>query len=146
MPYNNLKSDENIKTAPNISVLNLEYNELEEITEIYSLKNPARLKLLGNNLKEIKSFKYPGEMLALTLTVSELENYDFLEGMEKLNDLDLSGTDLSNMKICFPDIKKLWEVTADDCQLSDIGIFSSLSRLHRLSVKNNKSHSNRQVP
>ena len=133
----NLKSDKNIKTAPNLSTLALNYNELEEITEISSLKNLVRLELSYNNLKEIKSLKSAYGIQNLCLTVSELENYDFLEGMEKLFFLDLSGTDLSKLKTPMPNIESLHKIRARDCKLTNLEIFTGLEHMKWLDVRAN---------
>ena len=137
MPYNNLKSDENIKTAKNLHILNLNHNELKTITEISSLENLVELGLSNNNLKEIGPLKSAKGMLRLYLTVSELVNFGFLEGMEQLDILDLSGTDLSKLNMPIPNIESLDRIIARDCKLTNLELFTRVEHLKRLDVRAN---------
>jgi len=137
MPYNNLKSDENIKTAKNLHILNLNHNELKTITEISSLENLVELGLSNNNLKEIGPLKSAKGMLRLYLTVSELVNFGFLEGMEQLDILDLSGTDLSKLNMPIPNIESLDRIIARDCKLTNLELFTRVKHLKRLDVRAN---------
>lgn len=132
------------KDIPNsIQLLNLSFNEIEQIDPLIKFVNLTSLDLSNNKIDVVsrETFVNLRGLNTLFLSSNKLKKIDSntFELLENLTRLDLSHNNELELREPFLIHKKLVELNLDFCNIKDLpdGVFSNMSQLENLTLAGN---------
>lgn len=99
----NLKNNKKITTIAemaklnNLTILNLEDNQIQSLNGVQDLGNIEQLQLSNNNIKSINELERCINIKHLNLSNNNISDMTNILNMKKLEELDLSGNEIENI-------------------------------------------------
>lgn len=121
----------------NITEINLNNNELTDISGIKLFKNIKELYLWNNKLTDITVLKNLNNLKYLKISLNKISDISVIQYLSKLKELFLNLTDIKNISI-ISNLKKLEYLNIDYLwlQSDQIKYIQSLKNLKQLYCKN----------
>jgi len=140
-----------LELLPNLSYLDLSYNDISDISILRSLPNLIRLNLSATKIeasdRNNSTLKSLFMLTWLNLSLNNLSNASILKSLPNLTYLDLSNTHFSNTSI-LKDLSTLTELNLsyNNLHSNSILILKDLSALTKLYSNNNKISNIKELP
>lgn len=121
----------------NLERLNLDDNQISDVTALASLRKLSRLQIRNNQIADISPLSRLTNMTSLWLSGDKIADLGPLAGLAKLEHVSFSHSPLRNIS-ALAALKNLTSLEATNCQLSDISPLSALGDLIHLNLNNNQ--------
>jgi internalin A len=121
----------------NLERLNLDDNQISDVTALASLRKLSRLQIMNNQITGISALSHLTNMTSLWLSGDKIADLGPLASLAKLEHVSFSHSPLRNISTLAA-LKNLTSLDAANCQLSDISPLSGLGRLTHLDLVGNR--------
>jgi Leucine-rich repeat (LRR) protein len=139
LSYNQISNISTLPILPNLTILNLNYNQISDISTLPILSNITKLYLGGNQISDISSLPVLPKLNILSLHDNQISDISTLPVLPKLNILSLDNNQISDIST-LPVLPNLTILYLSGNQISDVSQLSNLiiaSNLAELYVRNN---------
>lgn len=138
---NEIENIDCLKNAnfPSLISLNLENNNIKDITGLADLTSLRNLQLSNNQIEDISTLALLPDLFSITLAENNISNIDCLKQFdsEKYYSLDLSGNQIVDIS-SVSNLKNIISINLNDNKISDIKALENLGNLKYLKLENNK--------
>lgn len=127
-----------IENCVNLRTLNLESNQLWDISPLSKLKNLEVLKLSGNtHIKNIEELSNIKSLTRLEIENMKITDISMLKNLTNINYLKASKNQISDIS-ALENLREITHLYMSDNQISDISILSNLQKLKTVYFDNNQ--------
>lgn len=132
-----IKSLAGLEKCRSLLALDLEANEIEDLTPIKDLKGIQTLTLAKNKIKDVKPLEGLIKLQYLELSDNEVTDLTPLAKMEAMHSLYLSKNKIKDVTP-LAGLKKAWSLYLDGNQIENIQPLAELKNLASLDLRNNQ--------
>ncbi len=135
-----IKNLEGLQHCHAIMLIDLEDNEIEDLTPIADLKRLQSVTLAGNRIKDLKPVENLKAMQLLDLSRNEVDDLSPLKQMSNLRTLYVANNKLKTLEP-IAELAKIWSLDASNNQLTDLSPVGKLKWLTTLQITGNQVES-----
>lgn len=136
-PELRIESLEGLQHAKNLTSLNLNYNNITDLTPLAGLTKLQELEVASNKLHSIEPLGALTELTRLDVSQNKLSNLKGMEKMAKLERLDAQDNRISDISALPPGAEELRQLNLANNRLSDLSPLASELWLRELYLENN---------
>jgi Leucine-rich repeat (LRR) protein len=131
-----IKSLQGLEKCFSLALLDLEGNEVEDISQLKELTNLQSLNLAHNKIADIGPLSELTGLQYLHLAHNQVTDLKPLAKMTNMRSLYLSNNQIKDLSPLEP-LNKIWSLYLDGNQLTDISVLSQLKDLSSLDLRGN---------
>ena len=132
-----ITSIEGIENCTNLTILNLNGNNIQDISYLKNLNKLETLRLNKNNISDLNPLKNLINLKNLDLGINKISNIEPLSSLVNLNILELGLNKISDLRP-LSNLKNLKTLRMMNNQISDLNPISSLTNLNFLNLESNQ--------
>ncbi|CEP46126.1 ChW repeat-containing protein [[Clostridium] sordellii] len=132
-----ITSIEGIENCTNLTILNLNGNNIQDISYLKNLNKLETLRLNKNNISDLNPLKNLINLKNLDLGINKISNIEPLSSLVNLNILELGLNKISDIRP-LSNLKNLKTLRMMNNQISDLNPISSLTNLNFLNLESNQ--------
>jgi small GTP-binding protein len=134
---NQISDISSLKELKNLTQLDFSFNKIIDISSLKELNNLTVLFLYGNQITDISDLEELNNLTELNLGNNQISEISVLKKLKKLTILRLHTNKIQKILV-LKDLIKLTDLTLSDNQISDIKILKELVNLKRLIISGNQ--------
>ena len=131
-----VKSLAGMEKCRSLALLDLEGNEVEDLTPIKDLKNIQSLTLAKNKIKDLKAIEALVKLQYLKLDENQISDLTPLAKLENLRSLYLSKNQIKDLAP-IAGLTKLWSLYLDGNQIENLAPIANVKNLDSLDLRGN---------
>ena len=126
-----------LEFATNLKLLDLDDNQILDISALSGLTNLITLFLGDNQISDISALSDLTNLASLSLSNNQISDISLLSGLTNLSALYLDDNQISDIS-ALSDLTNLASLSLSNNQISDISALSDLTNLTEVSLSNNQ--------
>ena len=134
--FNNLESITEIKYMSNLKKLELASNQISDIDSLAELEKLESLILRFNDISDISSLTNLNNLKQLNIRANEIERINDLASLSDLKVLNLASNDISDIS-SLADLNNLTELNLARNKIKEIDALANLTKLEKLDLSDN---------